>query len=73
MDAQPNNPREEWIERFATRFRESRPLISHEQAVELASAAFKTASDIEPEDAAVVFGEIADARVPLADLKRWLR
>jgi len=66
MDAQPTCPREEWIERFSTRFRESRPLISHEQAVELASAAFKTASDIEPEEAAVVFGEIADARVPLA-------
>jgi hypothetical protein len=73
MDAQPTCPREEWIERFATRFRESRPSITHQQAVDVASAAFKTANDIEPEDAAGVFREILDANVPLDDLTRWLR
>ena len=73
MDAQPTCPREEWIERFATRFRDSRPAISYQQAVDVASAAFKTANDIEPEDAAVAFGEIVDANVPLGDLTRWLR
>jgi hypothetical protein len=73
MVPHPTCSREEWIERFAARFRESRPWISHEQAVDVASAAFTTANDIEPEEAAVVFGEIVDARVPLDDLTRWLR
>lgn len=73
MDAQPTCPREEWIERFATRLRESRPLISQQQAVDVASAAFTTANDIEPEDAAEVFGEIVDANVPVDELTSWLR
>jgi len=73
MEAQPTCPREEWIERFSARFRDSRPSISEQQAADVASAAFGMAHDIEPEDAAVVFGEIVDARVPLDDLTSWLR
>jgi len=73
MDIQPTCPRDEWVERLSVRFRELQPGISHEQAVDVASAAFPTAGDLEPEEAAVVFGEILDAHVPLDDLLATLR
>lgn len=73
MDVQPTCPRDEWVERLSVRFRELQPGISHEQAVDVASAAFPTASDLQPEEAAVVFGEILDAHVPLDDLLATLR
>jgi len=73
MDLQPTCPRDEWVERLAVRFRELQPRISHEQAGDVASAAFPTAGDLEPEEAAVVFGEIMDAHVPLDDLLATLR
>ena len=66
-------PRNEWIERFSARFRELAPLVSHDQSVEIASAAFQKVNDMVPEEVAVVFGEILDANVPLNDLERWLR
>lgn len=71
MDAPPTCPRDEWIERFSARFRKLQLLLSDKQTSDVASAAFESASDIEPEEAAVVFGEIMDAGVPLEDLKRW--
>jgi hypothetical protein len=73
MEAQPTCSRDEWVERFSTRFRALQPLVSLAQAVEVASAAFPTANDIEPEEAAAVFGEILDASVPLKEVNRWLR
>ena len=41
--------------------------------MELASAAFASSSDLEPDEAATVFSEILDASVPLNDLNRGLR
>lgn len=64
--------REEWEGRFCARLHELRPRIGDKQRLDLASGAFKVADDIEPEEAAVVFAEILDAGVPLADMKRWL-
>jgi len=68
MDVQPTCPRDEWVERLSVRLRELQPGISHPQALDVASAAFRSASDLQPEEAAVVFGEILDAHVPLDDL-----
>ena len=58
MDMHPTCPRDEWVERLS---------------VEVASAAFPTAGDLAPEEEAVVFGEILDARVPQSDLLATLR
>ena len=73
MDAGPNCSRDEWIERFAGHFGQLQPSIGRERAVGLATAAFARANDIEPEAAAVVFGELLDARVPMEELASWLR
>jgi len=70
---QPTCPRDEWFERLSARLCKLQPGISHEQAIDIASAAFPTASDLEPEEAAAVFGDILDALVPLDDLLATLR
>lgn len=44
--------------------------IGHVDVV--AQLAFDSASDLAPEEAAAVFAEILDARVPVHDLKRWM-
>ncbi|MDP3822812.1 MAG: hypothetical protein Q8R33_15175 [Burkholderiales bacterium] len=71
MDA-PSSSNEEWFGRFTTRLRELRPSLIEQEAAEVAQVAFDSASDLEPEDAAAVFGEILNARVPVHDLKRWM-
>jgi hypothetical protein len=48
-------------------------LVSHEESIEVALTAFSNASDIEPEEAAVVYSEILDAGVPPKDFSRWPR
>jgi hypothetical protein len=64
---------DEWIERFSARLRELQPLISQAQALEVASVASQSASDMEPEEAAVEFLDVLNAGVPVKDLKRWLQ
>lgn len=71
----PNRSHDEWIRRFAARLRELRPSVPDVEAAEVAEVAqvaFTAANDLEPEEAAAVFGEILDARVPVHDLKRWM-
>lgn len=63
---------EEWFSRCTTRLRELRPSLTEQDAAEVSQVAFDSASDLEPEDAAAVFGEILNARVPVHDLKRWM-
>jgi hypothetical protein len=65
--------RDEWNERFSARLRELQPLISQEQALEVASVASQGAIDMEPEVAAVEFLDVLNAGVPVKDLKRWLQ
>ena len=69
-DALPSWPHDEWVQRFAARFGELQPMVSAEQSCEVGAAAFATASDLEPEEAALVFSEILDASVPLNELNR---
>lgn len=71
MDA-PSSSNDEWVSRFTARLRELRPSLIEQEAAEVAQVAFDSASDLEPEDAAAVFGEILNARVPVHDLKRWM-
>ena len=69
---EPSCPRDEWVERFATRFGELQPMVSAKQSCEVGEAAFPSANDLEPEEAASVFSEILDASVPLNDLTRLM-
>lgn len=62
----------EWFGRFTAHLRELRPSLIEKEAAEVAQVAFGSASDLEPEAAAAVFGEILNARVPIHDLKRWM-
>lgn len=71
MDA-PSSTNDEWIRQFAARLRELRSSVSDREALEVAQLAFDSASDLAPEEAAVVFAEILNARVPVHDLKRWM-
>ena len=73
MLGSPSLQFDEWVRRFAIRFKELQPMTSEVQALEVASAAFPTSADLDPEDAAVVFSEIVDASVPLNELNRKLR
>lgn len=73
MEAAPSRPRNEWIQRFSLRLRELQQVICDEQSKDVALAAFPTSNDLEPEDAAAVFSEILDARVPANELKRWVK
>lgn len=68
----PNSGRDEWVGRFALRLRELRPSLPDHEVADVAQVAFESASDLEPEEAAAVFGEILNARVPIPDLKRWM-
>ena len=45
-------------------------MVSSEQSCEVGTAAFASANDLEPEEAALVFSEILDASVPLNELNR---
>ncbi len=45
-------------------------MLSAQQSCEVAEAAFASANDLEPEEAALVFSEILDASVPLNELTR---
>ena len=65
-------PLDEWVRRFALRLGELQPLLSGAQCADVATAAFQSSKDLEPEDAAIVFSEILDASVPLNDLNRGL-
>lgn len=71
MDS-PSSSNEEWFSRCIARLLELRPPLTEQEAAEVAQVAFDSASDLEPEDAAAVFGEILNARVPVHDLKRWM-
>ena len=62
------DPREGWDRLL----KQLQPLLSEFQSMELASAAFASSSDLEPDEAATVFSEILDASVPLNDLNRGL-
>jgi hypothetical protein len=70
METEPSCPYDEWVRRFSVRFQALQPMITEQQSVDVALAAFPSSSDLEPEDAAVVFGEILDASVPLNQLNR---
>lgn len=70
MNTAPSVPREEWIPQFARHLGQLQPLMSEGQCMDLASAAFASSSDLEPDVAASVFSEILDASVPLNDLNR---
>ena len=74
-DDDPTNAsaREAWLGQFARHLKQLQPLLSEFQSMELASAAFASSSDLEPDEAATVFSEILDASVPLNDLNRGLR
>ena len=63
-------PHDEWVQRFAARFAELQPMVSAEQSREVGTAAFASANDLGPEEAALVFSEILDASVPLNELNR---
>lgn len=65
--------RDEWVARFVARLRNLRGSLPVDEAKDVALIAFETAGDLTPEDAAVVFGEILDAKVPIHDLRRWTR
>ncbi|MEQ1684181.1 MAG: hypothetical protein ABL916_11065 [Burkholderiaceae bacterium] len=67
-----NSTNDEWIRRFAARLGELRPPVAGGEAMEVAQLAFGSANDLAPEEAAAVFAEILDARVPVHDLKRWM-
>jgi hypothetical protein len=69
-DALLSSPHDGWVQRFAARFGELQPLVSAEQSFEVGAAAFASANDLEPEEAALVFSEILDASVPLNELNR---
>jgi hypothetical protein len=70
QDSPPSWPHDEWVRRFAARFGQLQPLVSVEQSCEVGGAAFASANDLEPEEAALVFSEILDASVPLNELNR---
>jgi hypothetical protein len=72
MDTVPSVPRDEWLRQFAHHLRPLQPLMSDSQCLELASAAFASSNDLEPDVAATVFSEIVDASVPLNDANRRL-
>lgn len=72
MSEVPDSRNEEWFSRFTVRLRSLRPSLGELDAAEVAQVAFDSASDLEPEEAAAVFGEILNARVPVHDLKRWM-
>ncbi len=65
-----NCSHDEWVRRFSLYFHALQPLTSEQQSLDVASAAFPSSNDLAPEDAAVVFGEILDASVPLNDTNR---
>jgi len=69
-DALPSSPHDEWVRRFAARFGKLQPMVSAEQSLEVGAAAFASANDLQPEEAALVFSEILDASVPLNELNR---
>ena len=69
---EPNSRRNDWILQLAARLRELRPSLEADEANEVAVVAFDTASDMDPEDAAEVFGDILNAKVPVQELRRWV-
>jgi len=69
-DALPGWSHDEWVQRFAARFGQLQPMVSADQSLEVAAAAFASANDLAPEEAALVFSEILDASVPLNALNR---
>ena len=72
LELKPSCPLDEWVRRFAVHLKELQPLLTEIQCADVAGAAFQSSNDLEPEDAATVFGEILDASVPLNDLNRGL-
>lgn len=69
----PSSNNDKWFTRFALRLRELSPPTSEPDALEIAQVAFDRANDMEPEDAAAVFGEILVAHVSVHDLRAWLK
>lgn len=69
---QPSFPYNEWVQRFAAHFRVLQPLRNDAQCIEIAVAAHPSSNDLSPEDAAGVFSEILDAKVPVSELRGWL-
>ena len=70
MDRESSCAPDDWLGRFVQHMQGLQPLLSGAQCMDLATAAFESSHDLEPEDAAVVFSEILDASVPLNDLNR---
>jgi hypothetical protein len=68
----PDDSYTDWARCFVARLLQLRPSLTETEASEVALVAFETASDIEPHDAAEVFGGVLDAKVPIHDLRRWV-
>src|SRR5277367_893120 len=56
MESEPSCPHDEWVRRFAVRFQVLQPIVTEQQSIDVAMAAFPSSNDLEPEDAAAVFG-----------------
>jgi hypothetical protein len=70
METEPSCPHGEWVRRFSVCFQALQPIVTEQQSIDVAMAAFPSSNDLEPEDAAAVFSEILDASVPLNELNR---
>ena len=66
-------PRDVWLRRCEARLHELRPSLAVSDVAVVAMLAYGTASDLAPEEAAAVYGEILAAGVPVLDLKRWMK